>query len=458
MWKSTRYGGSGLACMLMVDDNDRRGADPQYRGAADSLGYGKNNGATQGWKVVDPSATNVPFFTTGHGPENPAGFVAANNGQYGLTFDHLDINEAEGSNGGHPGSRLAPNIGFTANKKDFAGPSSSQLNTFYSSVLFLAGDADDQVGTLHDGNVTAGQGANDIAIFDAFLNSSSNSDRKSIWLSGDGIMQDAAERPAPDLYNWVTLTFGSDLAFDNFKVSSGATARATVGFLPVASWAHPGRVYGFNHTCTVRADVLSVIPTVDGAAEAAEYENLGPAPYTASVYRPINSGIREFSTLIDGFDLSNLRSNYANLAAVSTQPEADNGRLDWFDDVWSAHFQLCARRGPVVGVGDLPGSGGQRFANQLLGSFPNPALANQRVTLRFTLAQAKNVTIHIYSVAGREVAKFAHQGAEGPNNVVWDGSLSNGTRATPGVYFYRIEGVDFAGARSAQKMILLSSN
>ena len=297
-------------------------------------------------------------------------------------------------------------------------PSSTR---FYSSVLFLAGDADDQVGTLHDGNVTAGQGANDIAIFDAFLNSASNSDRKSIWLSGDGIMQDAAERPAPDLYNWVTLTFGSDLASDNFKVSSGASARATVGFLPVASWAHPGRVYGFNHTCTVRADVLSVIPTVDGAAEAAEYENLGPAPYTASIYRPIDAGTREFRTLIDGFDLSNLRSNYANLAAVSTQPEADNGRLDWFDDVWSAHFQLCARRGPVVGVGDLPGSGGQRFANMLLGSFPNPALANQRVTLRFTLAQAKNVTIRIYSVAGREVAKFAHQGAEGPNNVVWDG-------------------------------------
>jgi hypothetical protein len=27
MWKSTRYGGAGLACMLMIDGNDRRGAD-----------------------------------------------------------------------------------------------------------------------------------------------------------------------------------------------------------------------------------------------------------------------------------------------------------------------------------------------------------------------------------------------------------------------------------------------
>jgi flagellar hook assembly protein FlgD len=68
------------------------------------------------------------------------------------------------------------------------------------------------------------------------------------------------------------------------------------------------------------------------------------------------------------------------------------------------------------------------------------------------------VVIRIYSVAGREVANISHQGAEGPNNVVWDGSLSNGAKATPGVYFYRIDGADFSGSKTAQKMILLSSN
>jgi hypothetical protein len=259
------------------------------------------------------------------------------------------------------------------------------------------------------------------------------------------------------MFNFVSVDFGSDLSQPNYKASTLST-RLTVGFLPTALWAHPGRVYGFNHSCLVRADELAVIPTVDGATEAAQYEHLGPAPYTSSVYRPTNPGTREFRTLIDGFDLSNLRGDYANLAAIATQPEADNGRLAWFDDVWSSHFQLCARRGPVVAVGDLPGGGGQRFANAILGTYPNPALVHQHVTLRFTLAQARNVVIRIYSVAGREVANISHQGAEGPNNVVWDGSLSNGAKATPGVYFYRIDGADFSGSKTAQKMILLSSN
>jgi hypothetical protein len=47
---------------------------------------------------------------------------------------------------------------------------------------------------------------------------------------------------------------------------------------------------------------------------------------------------------------------------------------------------------------------------------------------------------------------------EGPNNVVWDGALSNGAKATPGVYFYRIDAPGFEQSTTAQKMILLSSN
>ena len=156
--------------------------------------------------------------------------------------------------------------------------------------------------------------------------------------------------------------------------------------------------------------------------------------------------------------MANLKGNYANLAAVQTNSETDIGRIAWFDDVWSGQFQLCARRGPVIGVGDVPGSNGGRFVNANLGSFPNPAFSNQHITLRFTLAQARPVTVRIYSVAGREVAKFQHKGVEGPNNVVWDGALANGAKAVPGVYFYRIDAPGFDQSNSAQKMILLSSN
>ena len=449
MWKSTRYGGLGLACMLMVDGADRRGADVVFRGAADTLGYGKNNGASQGWKGTGPAATSSAQA------DNPAGFIAANLGQYGLNYDHFDVNGAEGGEAGHPGSRFATNAGAIAAKGDKSGPSAAQLASFYNSVLYLAGDLDENAGTLQDG-VSDGQGADDITLLQGFLAAATGANRKSIWLSGEGIMQDGAFRGDPTLYTFLTDTFGSDLTSENYKAFS-LSPRQTVGLLPTASWAHPGRVYGLNHSCLILNDVLAVVPTVDGATEGSQYEHLGPGPWTSSVYRTNGAG-REYRTLIDGFDLANVKGNYATLAAIATQPETDNGRIAWFDDVWSGLFQLCARRGPVIGVGDVPGSSGGRFANANLGSFPNPAFSNQHITLRFTLAQARPVTVRIYSVAGREVAKFEHKGVEGPNNVVWDGALANGARAVPGVYFYRIDAPGFDQSNSAQKMILLSSN
>lgn len=446
MWKSTRYLGAGLACFLMIDANDRRGGDPPFRGAADSLGYGKNNGASQGWKGLGP----------GSDPNNPAGFVAANLGQYGLNYDHYDIEGSESSEAGHPGVRFANNPGAIAAKGDKSGPSAAQLATLYTTVLFLAGDNSDK--TLHDGFDTQ-ESADDISLLGGFLDGASGANRRGVWLSGDGIMEDGVfnSDDGTILYPFLTDRFGADLTSPNYKAFSGS-AVTTVGYLPTASWAHPGRTYGFNHLCTVLADVLQVVPTLDGATEAAQYQHLGPGPWTSSVYRPVNPGTREYRTLFDGFDLFNLRGNYASLGDIATKPGTDLGRISWFDDVVTGHFQICARRGPVIGVGDLPGTDGRRFVNANLGSFPNPAFAGSRVTLRFTLAQARDVKVKIYNVAGREVANFLHKGVEGPNDVLWDGVLSSGAKASPGVYFYRLDGIDFERAGAPQKMILLGSN
>jgi hypothetical protein len=450
MWKSTRYGGAGLACMLMVDASDGRGADRAYRGAADTLGLGKNNGAAQGWKGTGPAASSAAQAN------NTAGFVAANLGQYGLNFDHFDVTGTEGTEAGRIGSRFAQNNGAIAGKGDKAGPSATQLNTFYNGIVYSSGDLSS--GTLSDG-VDQQEGADDITLLEGFLAAATNSNRKMVWLSGEGIMEDGAlnSDDGTHLYPFLTDTFGADLTVANYKAFSGS-ALTTVGFIPTAPWAHPGRTYGMDHNCLILNDVLAVVPTVNGAAEGGQYEHLGPGPWTASVYRPTGAS-REYRTLIDGFDLSNLHGNYANLAQVQTKPESDVGRIAWFDDVYTAHFQLCARRGPVVGVGDLPGGSPSRFTNRNLGSFPNPAFAGRTVSLRFTLARAQDVTIRIYNVAGREVARFAQKGLEGANTLTWNGALANGAKASAGVYFYAIDGVDFEkGASKSQKMILLGAN
>jgi flagellar hook assembly protein FlgD len=92
-----------------------------------------------------------------------------------------------------------------------------------------------------------------------------------------------------------------------------------------------------------------------------------------------------------------------------------------------------------------------------LGAFPNPAFAARRVNLRFTLARAQDITLRIYNVAGREVAKLTQRGIEGENTLLWDGTLSNGAKATPGVYFYRVDGVQFGAGSAPNKVIFLSS-
>jgi len=439
LWKSTRYGGAGLACLLVIDAADRRGANPAIRGALDSLAYGRSDGATQGWHAAGPNTD----------PNDPSGFVAANLGMYGLNYDQYDVRAAEALEAGHPGVRFATNPGAILNKRDTSGPSAAQLAAFYTTVLWSSGDLDDN--TIHDG-IDSQESANDIALLEGFLEGATPSNRRGVMLDGDGIMEDAKLKSddGTHLYPFLTDLFGADLSRPDYR---GATSRNTFGMLPVGFWAHPGRVYGADFTCENRPDVLIALPTVDGAAEAMLYENVGPSPWTAAVYRPRATG-REFRTLIDGFDLSHLRGNYANLAQIGSLPGTNFAQLYWLDDVMTGHFQICGRRGGFVGVGDLPGMSPARFTNAVLGAMPNPSFAGRKVALRFTLARAQDVTLRVHDVAGRVVARLPMKGLAGPNAFEWDGRMASGARAPAGVYFYALDGID----AKASKMILLSAN
>jgi hypothetical protein len=176
------------------------------------------------------------------------------------------------------------------------------------------------------------------------------------------------------LYPFLTDNFGSDLTADNYKNFWAPARRRSSGSSDRPVGAPRPHLRLQPHVPDPRGRARCG-PDRDGAAEAAEYENLGPGPWTTS------SSVRwlrvpaRFRTLIDGFDLFNLRGNYATLAGLPVLPGTDVGRINWFDDVVAGHFQICVRRGPIVAVGDLPGPNGSRFANANLGSFPNPAFA-----------------------------------------------------------------------------------
>jgi hypothetical protein len=329
------------------------------------------------------------------------------------------------------------------------------LGALYSTVLHAAGDLSSN--TIHDA-FDSQEGADDITLYDNWVTGATGANRRGLWVAGDGVMEDATlvSDDGTILLPFLNNRFGASLVSENYKVYTGSSL-STVGFLPLAPWAHPGRVYGFNHACTILADVLLVEDTVVGAAAAAQYQAIGGGTeFTSSVYRPTGAG-REYRTLFDGFDLLNLRGNYANLGQIATLPGTDIGRLSWFDDAVTNHFVICARRGPIVAVGDGPGIEGSRFANVNLGAYPNPAFAAKNVTLSFTLAKTQDITVRIFNVAGREVARIAHKGLEGRNDIKWDGNLSTGAKAAAGVYFYRVDGIEFGQGSAPSKMILLSS-
>jgi hypothetical protein len=71
-------------------------------------------------------------------------------------------------------------------------------------------------------------------------------------------------------------------------------------------------------------------------------------------------------------------------------------------------------------------------------SFPNPFAGS--TTLRFYLPETQQVSIGIYDVRGRLVKSLV-ESVRGPgvHEVSWDGADIDNQRASPGVYFLRIE-------------------
>jgi hypothetical protein len=438
LWKSERFDGLGTACVLLVDAGDRRGTEPVVVGALDSLGYGKNNGAKKGWKGLGP----------GSDPDDPAGFVPANLGQAGLNFDLFEYRSGHAF-AGSVGSRLDGTTPAAGPRGATSGPSPAMLAAFYRTVAHLGGDAQ---APLQDGTYDRGD---DVRLYDDWLTGATADNLRNLWISGNNVAEWAIldSEPGGDLQAFLQNRLGAGLASPNFKVRS-QSQRQTVGLIAVADWAQP-RIYGLNHGCAEGADVLTVNAGAAGALIAANYEPVGPGSgFIASIHRPSAVG-RPYRTLLDGFDVASLRGHYTNLGDIAVIPETGVGRIAWIDEVLSGYFQICARRGAFVGIGDLPGLGSARFANLNRGAAPNPAPRGGPILLRFTLAKPGAIRVRLFSATGREVASIAHAGLAGPNALAWDGRLSGGGHAPAGVYFYRIDGIPFERGSSPAKLVLV---
>lgn len=97
----------------------------------------------------------------------------------------------------------------------------------------------------------------------------------------------------------------------------------------------------------------------------------------------------------------------------------------------------------ITDVRDVPGTIPVRFA--LEQNYPNPF--NPATSIRYHVAEVRRVTVTVYDLLGREVARLVDREQQpGSYEAVWD-AASN----TSGIYYYRIE----AGAFSAVRSMLL---
>jgi hypothetical protein len=98
-------------------------------------------------------------------------------------------------------------------------------------------------------------------------------------------------------------------------------------------------------------------------------------------------------------------------------------------------------------VADGPGSGPPPAqAGRLLPPAPNPF--NPQTTLRFSLAQADNVELAIYDLAGRQVRVLVSEHlAAGDHRTTWDGRDDVGRLLASGTYLVRLRGSDYVETR-----------
>jgi hypothetical protein len=437
LWKSPDYGGEGLACMLIIDAADCLGEEPAWFGTLDSLGSGKQNGASRGWKVVDP---NNPS------PDNPAGYVYPNLGQPGRDFDKYDIQGVANDEGGHPGCRIAPGAPPSLYPKQCkSGPTPDMLKEFYRAVVWFQGELETSIHNGADFN----EQADDITLLTDYLLTATIPSERSLWINGDNVASDLETSLIGQ--NLRSSHMGAGLRDPNYRAVS-ANTDGTIEFDPIAAPFRPAKAYGMSNLPASRSmDVLdALIGPVQGVIAASEYENVGPnGPYTASAYRASDFGAARFySTLIDGFKIS------AVTGGLSKTDVDNGGRRFWIFDALKALG--CIPPGPVVAVGDLPG-GDAGFRNFVLGAHPNP-VPSPATNIRFAVDTSAEVAIRFYNVAGRLIHQANVKAQAGENTYKWNGVTSTGVRVSPGVYFYRLSSPGRQFENNQQRIVILGGS
>jgi hypothetical protein len=428
-WKDAAFGGQGMACMLYVDLNDRRGNERVFVSVMDSIGgtAPAKFGAHNGWHapaVYGGSSLDLDLYP-----------VHGRNQQPGTTWDMYGVKASESltTSASALGNRLANRaaMGLMTGKEARSGPTPEMLRKFYRIVSVLSGD-------LNSGLLGpfSNRSQNDIALLNDYLTGNdvgSTPQPRGFQAMGDGFAQAEVQSGGVDPAHLDFLTAKLGIALRNSAYPSvSGNPNLCADLITASAITTNGDVYGVGSGCGWGNDVLQRSPSVSEAVEAGYYEAVGVnAPYVASVYKPA-SGPRNWVALTNGWDIEHAWSRYCGTSG---------GRLAYFYNAYNNCFgSLCpvATQTPAATL-DVPSNGhGAPFTNFM--RIGNSVLRGQATKVIFGVESAQRVRVRLYDVGGRLVRTLADRAfAAGEQSVVWDGADDGGRQAARGVYFARIE-------------------
>ena len=116
-------------------------------------------------------------------------------------------------------------------------------------------------------------------------------------------------------------------------------------------------------------------------------------------------------------------------------------------EAWNEGSLLGFGRGRKPGTGVFLSKHGKPVDGPMGGSLytfaldrarPNPA--SDRVTIRWSLPKEADVSLKVYSTAGRLVRTLTEgKTRPGLHTTVWDGTDAKGREIASGIYFYRLQ-------------------
>ncbi len=428
-WKNGAFGGSGAACMLYIDLNDRRGNEGRFVGVMDSISAtaAAKYGAHNGWHAA--GTTNI---TTAGGFDvrsDLTGTAVFNqNSQPGTTWDMYGVKASESltTSAGAPGSRLAnrAGMGFAAGKESYAGPTPEVLRAYYRVVAILSGD-------LNSGILGpfVNRSQNDIGLLNDYLTAAAGLPQpRGLFIQGDGFGQSEKATGGVDASHTTFLTDKLGVVFRSPAYQSlAANLQDCADILTTTSLTPNLDIYGVSNFCTFSNDVFQRNPALAEAVEGAFYEDVGnEGPYVSDVVKTAVP-LRNWVAVTSGYEIEHLFSRYC---------DTDNGRLAYYYYMLNKVFGgICQITGAPILTLDTPQSG-RAFTNFM--KIGNSVMKQGTSSVRFGVAKAGRVQVSIYDVTGRKIRNLADRVfPAGEHSILWDGTDDGGSKVARGVYFVR---------------------